>query len=259
MYYYVYSCHFKICETFPTFFSSIQMEDYEFIDGWSVKRPMENEEPKRRPRRFRAFVLAVVLFMLIILPFKGPSWYTRLRFGIKTIYSPLDADGDLIDDYTDIMLAARSYIRTSPAYVSDYFSGGYPPEGQGVCTDVIWRALKAAGYDFKALIDADIAAHPEAYPLADGQPDPNIDFRRVVNLRVFFERHCIALTTQAEDIAQWQPGDFVIYNGHVAVVSDRRNAQGRPYIIHHTGHGAFEEDALTKYPILAHFRWAIDS
>ena len=123
---------------------------------------------------------------------------------------------------------------------------------------MIWRALKEAGYDFKAMLDQDVGAHPEAYPLANGLPDSNIDFRRVVNLRVFFERHCLELTTDADDVAAWQPGDFVIYDGHIAVISDRRNAQGQPYVIHHTGHGAFEEDALTTRRILAHFRWALN-
>ena len=218
---------------------------------------------ERRPRaRFlrllRALLIALGVFALLLAPFKLPAWYARIRFGVPTIYSPVDADGDLIDDYTDIMLAARRYVRSQPEYVSDYFAGGYPPEGQGVCADVIWRALKEAGYDLKAMLDQDVGAHPDAYPLANGLPDSNIDFRRVVNLRVFFERHCLELTTDADEIAAWQRGDFVIYDGHIAVISDRRNAQGQPYIIHHTGHGAFEEDALTDRQILAHFRWALN-
>ncbi len=218
---------------------------------------------ERRPRaRFLrllgALLIALGIFALLLAPFKLPAWYARIRFGVPTIYSPVDADGDLIDDYTDIMLAARRYVRSQPEYVSDYFAGGYPPEGQGVCADVIWRALREAGYDLKAMLDQDVGAHPEAYPLANGLPDSNIDFRRVVNLRVFFERHCLELTTDADDIAAWQRGDFVIYDGHIAVISDRRNAQGQPYIIHHTGHGAFEEDALTDRRILAHFRWALN-
>ena len=193
---------------------------------------------KRRPRfRFfrllRALLIALIVFMLVLAPFKLPAWYARVRFGVATLYSSADADGDLIDDYTDIMLAARRYIRSQPEYVSDYFAGGYPPEGQGVCADVIWRALKEAGYDFKAMLDQDVGAHPEAYPLANGLPDSNIDFRRVVNLRVFFERHCLELTTDADDVAAWQPGDFVIYDGHIAVISDRRNAQGQPLSLIH--------------------------
>jgi len=165
---------------------------------------------------------------------------------------------DRLSDYTDMVRSARSYIETQPEYISAYFAGGYPPEGQGVCTDVIWRALKAAGYDFKAMLDADVSSNPSAYPLPNGTPDSNIDFRRVVNLRVYFDRCCQALTTDPTDVAQWQPGDIVFYEGHVAVVSDRRNAAGQPWIIHHTGHGAFEEDALTYRPILAHYRWTVE-
>lgn len=218
-------------------------------------------EKRPRFRFFRllgALFMALIVFMLVLAPFKLPAWYARVRFDVTTLYSSADADGDLIDDYTDVMLAARRYIRSQPEYVSDYFAGGYPPEGQGVCADVIWRALKEAGYDLKAMLDQDVGAHPEAYPLANNLPDSNIDFRRVVNLRVFFERHCLELTTDPDDIAAWQPGDFVIYDGHIAVISDRRNAQGQPYVIHHTGHGAFEEDALTARRILAHFRWTLN-
>lgn len=181
-----------------------------------------------------------------------------LRFGIPTAKSPNDRDHDGLDDFADIVRAARAYVRTKPQYVSAYFDGGYPPEGQGVCTDVVWRALRAAGYDFKAMIDEDIAAHPGAYPLPNGKADRNIDFRRVVNLQVYFQRHLPALTLDIDDIGQWQPGDIVIYDGHVAIASDRRNGRGQPWVIHHTGHGAFEEDGLTYKEIIGHYRWLPD-
>ena len=200
------------------------------------------------------FLMAAALFFLL----RGREVHNLLRFGVVTVHSPNDRDRDLLDDYTDLMLGARRYVQTDPEYVSTYFGGGYPPEGQGVCTDVIWRALKAAGYDFKAMVDADVSAHPSLYPLPNGTPDSNIDFRRVVNLRVWFDRHCTALTTDPTDVGQWQPGDVVFYDGHVAVVSDRRNASGQPWIIHHTSRGAFEEDSLTYKPILAHYRWTVE-
>jgi len=218
--------------------------------------------PAQSRRRGRALLIAALAVLLIaaalFLRLRGREIYTLLRFGISTVHSPNDRDHDLIDDYTDLMLGARRYVASDPEYVSTYFGGGYPPEGQGVCTDVIWRALKAAGYDFKAMLDADVSSNPSAYPLPNGTPDSNIDFRRVVNLRVYFDRCCQALTTDPTDVAQWQPGDIVFYEGHVAVVSDRRNAAGQPWIIHHTGHGAFEEDALTYRPILAHYRWTVE-
>ena len=78
----------------------------------------------------------------------------------------------------------------------------------------------------------------------------------MTNLRVFFERSgCQALPTDLSDWSQWQPGDIVVFDGHIAIVSDRRNKDGRPFILHHAGYGAFEEDALDYKPILAHFRW----
>lgn len=206
-------------------------------------------------RRARRMVLSVLIgsFLLCAL-LRGQELWTLIRFGVRTVHSPCDADGDFIDDATDFMLAARRYIESGPVYDGSYFSGGYPPEGRGVCADVIWRAMEAAGYDFKAMIDADIAANPSLYPLPNGAPDPYIDFRRVVNLRVYFDRHWQSLTVDSTQIDQWQPGDVVIYDGHVAVVSDRRNAFGQPYIIHHAGYGAFEEDALTYRTVLAHYR-----
>lgn len=218
---------------------------------------------RRRLRRRRAIWAAVCLLTLLAASCAFLLWYGReaynlARHGVVTLKSGADRDGDLIDDYADIVLGARRYVKTGPVYDDGYFAGGYPPEGRGVCADVIWRALEAAGYDFKAMVDEDIAKNPSAYPLQDGLPDANIDFRRVVNLQVWFERNGESLTLDAEEIGAWQPGDFVFYEGHTAIVSDRRNSAGQPWIIHHTGHGAFEEDALTYRPIIGHYRWKAD-
>ena len=57
-------------------------------------------------------------------------------------------------------------VDRSPVYKSAYYVGGYPPATEGVCTDVVWRAFKEAGYDLKKMIDADIAAKRNA----DGLP-----------------------------------------------------------------------------------------
>ena len=69
------------------------------------------------------------------------------------MHSPIDRNGNGLDDLTDLVRGARAYIRTQPEYVDSYYAGGYPPEGEGVCTDVIWRAFQAAGYDLKAMLD----------------------------------------------------------------------------------------------------------
>ncbi len=194
-----------------------------------------------------------VIFVITLIYHKGP--YTAEQLGIETVKSKNDTDGDGIDDYTDIMQSAREYIATNPKYESKYYAGGYPDDGLGVCTDVIWQAFKGAGIDLKALVDADIAENPDAYP-GISKPDMNIDFRRVRNLQVFFARNATSLTHYTTDASKWQPGDIVILEpSHIAIVSDKRNRKGVPYIIHHSPAGAVEADDLYRYEIVGHYRY----
>ena len=58
--------------------------------------------------------------------------YNRLRYGVTTVRAPADADRDGLDDAADIMLGARRYVMADPVYDSEYYDGGYPPEGRGV-------------------------------------------------------------------------------------------------------------------------------
>lgn len=199
-----------------------------------------------------ASALLYILFYFNIIPKKI---YTAEDFGIKTIKSEIDRDQDGLDDYTDILSSARAYVKTKPKYKSAYYAGGYPPAGEGVCTDVIWKAFQGAGYSLKELVDADIAQNVNRYPGVSDKPDPNIDFRRVRNLIVFFERHAESLTRDLNEIAEWQPGDIVVFDGHIAIVSDKRNKKGVPYIIHNGGQPVFEEDAMARYEIAGHYRW----
>ena len=173
--------------------------------------------------------------------------------------SPLDADGDGIDDWHDMVQGARDYIATKPAYNEyGYYWGGYPDDGTGVCTDVIWQAFQAAGYDLKALIDADIEASPDQYPGMEW-PEPNIDFRRVVNQDTFLARHALSLTCSLDDPNEWQPGDIVVFGlqQHIAICSDHRRIDGIPWIIHHGSEeeGAVEVNAMNRHPICGHYRW----
>ena len=204
-----------------------------------------------------AAVLATVLvFTLGRCGGERKPYYTAQDFGIETIVSPLDQNENGVDDYTDILLGARTDAENRPRYDGAYVAGGYPPDDVGVCTDLVWRALKNAGYLLKDLVDADIRACPEAYPEIV-TPDPNIDFRRVQNLKVYFERHAERLTLDTEDIAAWQPGDIVTYGTrHIGIVSDRRNERGEPYLIHNAGQPQREEDRLVSYgEISGHFRF----
>lgn len=167
-----------------------------------------------------------------------------------------DADGDGIDDQTDILEGARAYVETRPCYRSAYYAAGHPNDGRGVCTDVVAQALLTAGYGLKNLMARDIAHDPEAYGIA--APDPAIDFRRVINQHTFFERNAASLTCDFEDLAAWQGGDIAVFSDHVGIVSNRRNSDGIPYLIHHEGpfQLAYEDDGLARRAddIVGHYR-----
>ncbi len=174
---------------------------------------------------------------------------------IEKVYSAMDKDNDGIDDQSDILNGALEYISTKPKYKSKYYETGYPDDKYGVCTDVVANGLKAAGYDLQQLVQADIEAHPDEYNI--DKPDMKIDFRRVRNLKVYFRHTAISLTTDVHKIEEWQGGDIVVFAGHVGIVSDRRNENGVPYIIHHNDpwQDNYEEDILElRQDIVGHYR-----
>lgn len=217
-----------------------------------------------RKHRF-VFIICIVLFIAISLPFsfylfqKYKPYYTAEDFNIVTVISDVDANHNGIDDYTDILLGARMDAEAHPTYDGRYWDTGYPPDDIGVCTDVIWRAFKNAGYNLRAMVDHDIAISNDMdYHIL--YPDSNIDFRRVSNLQVFFSKYALNLTLDIHEIHEWQPGDIVVFNGkHIGIISDKRNRDGEPYVIHNSGQPLREEDILRKRaekdPVSGHFRW----
>lgn len=204
-----------------------------------------------------AVVVAVTCFLLYWFNLLPQRTYTAEDFGIETLYSTVDYNQNGKDDFTDLVLGARKDAQNHPAYDgSFYVEGGYPPSNIGVCTDVIWRAFREAGYSLRDMVDADIQRRQQDYPAVE-RPDPNIDFRRVRNLHVFFERYATSLTVDPDDIAAWQPGDIVIFgkDDHIGIVSDKRNEEGRTYILHNGGQPNREEDYLKRGSITAHYRF----
>ena len=126
------------------------------------------------------------------------------------------------------------------------------------CVPTLSGAPSAAqDMDLRDMVDRDIREHPEAYPRVNGHPDRNIDFRRVPNLLVFFDRQAESLTTDPMTISAWQPGDIVVFGTHhIGIISDKRNKNGIPYLIHNSGQLRREEDALLSCgEISGHFRF----
>lgn len=199
------------------------------------------------------FIVLIILFVFFDYIIFN-KYYNNDDFGIDTYISQVDYDHDGIDDQTDILNGARNYVLTKPKYKSKYYSGGFPDDGYGVCTDVVVQAFLAAGYNLRELVDQDIRANRLDYNIK--VVDKNIDFRRVRNLEVFFKKYATSLTTDKSEIDKWQGGDIVIFQDHIAIVSDKRNKQGVSYIIHNAGQIHYEEDGMRRYDkIVGHYRW----
>ncbi len=174
---------------------------------------------------------------------------------IVKLQSTIDKDKDGIDDQTDILNSALMYIDTQPKYKSKYYETGYPNDEYGVCTDVVGNALKSAGYDLQELVDTDITLNRNDYDI--DEPNPDIDFRRVRNLSIYLKNNAISLTTDISDIETWQGGDIVVFQNHIGIISDRRNENGIPFVIHHNSpwQKSYEEDILEKRKdIVGHYR-----
>ncbi|MBX3117539.1 MAG: DUF1287 domain-containing protein [Fimbriimonadaceae bacterium] len=168
---------------------------------------------------------------------------------------------------TKIVAGARQQLNWGTTYNGAYVRINYPngdvPKTQGVCTDVVVRAFRHAGYDLQQLIHEDMKTAWSSYPRYPGnsKPDPNIDHRRCPNQIAFFKRHGKKLTTSVEaaNKSEWKPGDVVFWKlssglDHVGVLTDKRNEKGLPLVIHNLNKPT-EEDVLESYKIVAHFRY----
>lgn len=212
-------------------------------------------------------LLLIIIFTLVCrIIYKDEFYFVRKPLTIEKVKIDRDKDNDGILDMDDIIEGARNEVENKTEYKSVYYDGGYPPDSEGVCTDVVWRALKNAGYNLKYEMDEDIKKHTGDYASVAGKPDPNIDFRRVKNQYVYFQKYAQTLTTdiipnQVNNLIQWQGGDIVVLKNceHIAIVSDKRRRDGIPYIIHNANTIPKEEDKLFTWynsgKLLAHFRY----
>ena len=154
-----------------------------------------------------------------------------------------------------------------PAYVEiDYPMGDVAPN-RGVCTDVVIRSYRLVGIDLQELVHEDMRANFHLYPTKWGltEANPNIDHRRVLNLRVFFARQGQSLPVTT-DAANYEPGDLVTWKTtpyadlkappHIGVVTHLRSSDGkRPLIAHNIGRGPKLEDMLFDFAITGHYRY----
>ena len=202
----------------------------------------------------KLFIFIIILIVLILNYFNlfPKRTYNNEYFNIEDYVSKIDKDQDEIDDQTDILKNAKKYVNSKPKYKSKYYESGYPNDEYGVCTDVIAYALKNSGYDLMELINQDMIQNKNDYHTET--IDKNIDFRRVKNIKIYLDKYAIPLTVNLNKINEWQAGDIVVFENHIAIVSDKRTKKGIPYIIHHSKRPLYEEDAISLYKIVGHYR-----
>ncbi len=185
--------------------------------------------------------------------------------GLVLLLAVLTAPAFAGSEPSRLTAAARDQVGVTltydPAYVKLAFPGGDVPRDRGVCTDVVIRALRDGwGIDLQLAVNHDMKAAFSAYPALWGlaRTDRNIDHRRVPNLQRLFARIGAEVALE-EGPSPYLPGDIITWKlpgnlDHIGIVSDRRNADGLPLILHNIGHGAQEEDILFAYPMTGHYR-----
>ncbi len=200
-------------------------------------------------------IILTTLWLEIFYIKKYKNYYEDVDFNIETYVSSVDKDNDGIDDQTDMLGNVKEYISKNPKYKSKYYDTGYPNDEYGVCTDVVAFGMLGAGYDLMELVNEDILKNPKKYNLEN--IDKNIDFRRVRNLKIYLDSNAISLTTDINQIEKWKGGDIIVFEKHIGVISDKRNKNGIPYVIHHANPYQlnYEEDFLEyRNDIVGHYR-----
>ena len=69
----------------------------------------------------------------------------------------------------------------------------------------------------------------------------------------------ISLSTDLSKIEDWQGGDIIVFKDHIGIISDKRNKEGIPLLIHHAtpSQENYEEDVIELYGqdnIIGHYR-----
>lgn len=179
-----------------------------------------------------------------------------------------DHDGDGIPDPLDVLIGAKKTVLNGAAYTEGWtdiptYPNGDVPRTQGVCTDVIVRAVRNAGIDLQKELHEDIRRARAVYPKNAG--NWQIDQRRVLTLLPYFQRHWSKRSARLDDPADpLRPGDVIFMDtfprksgpDHIGIVSDTIGESGLPLVVNNwtNGYSTSEMDLLTFVPVLYRFR-----
>jgi len=188
----------------------------------------------------------------------------------KTTFNNNFQPGSFSSDFFshDLVEAALERLRHKVTYDGSYRDIAYPwgdvPDNIGVCTDVVVRSYRKLGIDLQQRVHKDMLKSFRQYPNLSkwnrNAPDPNIDHRRVLNLKVFFKRNGLVLP-KSKNAKDYWPGDLVTWDimpgmPHIGIITNEFSKdRKRPLIVHNIGKGPKLEDILFTMPITGHYRY----
>lgn len=216
----------------------------------------------------------LIVTLLLTLTLGAWFWLQRYRTNdnmfatiipATTVEKPLLAT--MPENVNKLLSGASSQLAVTKSYDPSYSPIPYPngdvPLSKGVCSDVVVRALRAAGVDLQKEVHEDMVNNFKAYPNKWGlrKPDANIDHRRVPNLQTFFTRKGKALKVSYHR-DDYRPGDIVTWDlnsyglPHIGLVSNTWSESTQRYlIVHNIGQGVKLEDRLFDWRITGHYRY----
>lgn len=216
--------------------------------------------------------------------------YSLIIFSLSLILA-LNAQADTMDDildgaykevenktqYNTEMLEKYfppTYINGKDTAKASYPNGDVNPK-EGICADLVVRALRNAGIDLQESVHKDIVSNKKVYGVK--KPDRYMDQRRVWILKTFFKRKWKSLSTKLDNPKDWQPGDIVVWDIdsknhlHIGIIGRKKRSDGFAYVIHNMRYIPFtfagetiEQDVLegpkllsfstANWKIIGHYR-----
>lgn len=177
------------------------------------------QKPKR-PNVFGGWVILVIAagigfwFGRPLVPFLKATQESASTEQAALLISTLSASGRAGDALAAAALAhSREPLVADGLYYKIPYPGGDIPPGKGNSADVVVRSLRRVGVDLQKEVHEDMSAHFASYPqlFKASRPDPNIDHRRIDNLRRFLERRGETVPA-SRDAADYLPGDIVVWS-----------------------------------------------
>jgi uncharacterized protein YijF (DUF1287 family) len=215
-------------------------------------------------------IFVVIIVLLIFVPDCQADTVKKIVAGAyDEIHNETKYNTDMLKNYYP-----PTFVDGNDTGKAVYPNGDVNPK-EGICADLVVRALRNADIDLQKLVHRDILSDKDAYGIK--VPDKYIDQRRVWVLKTYFRRNWKSVSLQLDKPKSWQPGDIVIWNTgstkhlHIGIIGKKRRSDGLPYVIHNMRYVPFvfsgktvEQDILEgpeilwinvkKWEVIGHYR-----